>query len=62
MAHIRTGLLNGISNGIENRPVKMGASSFAGSNATYNLGAVFNHLCCMKCAFSTGKTLYNDLG
>ena len=59
-AHIRTGCFYRICNGIENGPVEVRGSTLSRGNTTHNLGAVFNHLCGMKCAFSACKSLYND--
>ena len=57
---VGAGLLNGIVNGIEYRLVQVGFAAFAGRNAAYYIGAVFNHLGCVESTFLASESLYDD--
>ena len=47
---------------VEHRPFEMCAATFAWSYAANDICAVFNHLRCMKSAFSSCKPLYQYFG
>ena len=51
--------LHSFLNGVEYRAIKMLCSTFAGSHATDDIRAVFNHLLRVKSAFASGETLHD---
>lgn len=57
---VGAGLLNGIVNGVEYRLVQVGFAAFAGRDAAYYVGTVFNHLGCVESTFFAGESLDDD--
>src|SRR5580704_16573303 len=56
-AGVRTSGLHCFANRVEHRSFEVLGATFAGSHATYNVGAVFDHLLGVESAFAARETL-----